>query len=163
MKWFLSISLFMLLIPVAGATLKSLEVGESFSSGGKNVTLLGIHDTTLFFCLNNQRYLLSTNRARNYEGIHLFLKRIVHDRAVFSYSVSCKDCLCDDSCSNEFCGKAFTSQPLVSEVAVNPKEDSFSEITLFTKELEGQGLYFFSGIFFLFFLFVLLMYVWKEL
>ena len=122
-----------LLLPLVIANTATLKPLESYEYKGVNITLLNFNarENNALFCINNQKIILSEDRARSFSNYYI---KVVDIQSVFvkiNLENFCKrDCLCVSNCKNLNC---------VDTVAITPEEVTEEEmITEFEEEVVSE-------------------------
>lgn len=108
MKSFLIIFVILILVfPFVNAARVNLNLNESYSDDGRNITLLGIDNKRdkVLICVNNERAILSKERQKTVKDVSLFVKKVADDEIRVVVKVYCEECECDNTCLNTECIK----------------------------------------------------------
>lgn len=119
MKYILIIFL-VLILPLASATRINLSLNQSYSSDGRNVTLIDLSKDKALICVNNEKAIISKDKIKTVNNVNFDLKKVYHDRIIADVKVYCKDCECTSDCNNIAC----VTNPYHNEIQEEIKKEN---------------------------------------
>lgn len=159
-RWLFFFLIFCIILVSAKTEKTTLKIGDSLLIKGSNVTLIDTDDKEdkIIVCINNQKSIVSNEKIVN--GVRVEILNVYNNYSRLRLENPCRDCICDESCSNELC---FEKQQLecntnldckdldettkdlcinnkcVHEKITTPKVEKPSEITISLKEKETRN------------------------